>query len=175
VTTTGGVTLDPDGYVVVVENDTLGPIGRNETQLWAPYRAGPVSVALGGVAGQCYVEDTNARTVQIVAGDTIYTTFSVLCDPVFGRVHLGLEMAGEKLDPDGFDAVIDGRDTLSLTRSMTLFLLSGAHNVELHDVANNCQVAPGIRQLFEVPPTGTWRSPIKSSARTCRAPSRSRR
>ncbi|HZE94237.1 MAG TPA: LamG domain-containing protein [Gemmatimonadales bacterium] len=154
VTTTGGVTLDPDGYVVVVENDTLGPIGRDETQLWAPYGAGPVSVALGGIAGQCHVDGTNERTVQVIAGDTIYTTFSVLCDPVFGRVHLGLEVVGEKIDPDGFAAVIDGRDTLWLTGSVTFSALAGAHNVELHDVANNCQVTPGIRQLFEVPQDG---------------------
>ena len=42
---------------------------------------GPVDVELRGVASNCAVEGSNPRSVTVVAGSTVVTTFSTACGP----------------------------------------------------------------------------------------------
>src|SRR5437899_7649585 len=71
--------LDPDGYTVSVDGGAASqPIAANGSVTFTG-PAGDHSVALTGVATNCTVSGANPRTVNVPAGGTATTTFSVSC------------------------------------------------------------------------------------------------
>ena len=89
-TSTTGSNLDPDGYTVTLDGSTNRPIGTNGSVTFTGLSAGNHTAALSGVAGNCAVSDGASRTVDVPAGGTTSTTFSVSCaataPPPAGRV-----------------------------------------------------------------------------------------
>ena len=77
-TTTGGGT-DPDGYTVTVDaiNKPIGVSGSVTFNL----PAGDHSVTLTGLANNCTVSGQNPRTINVPAGGTPQTNFTVTCNP----------------------------------------------------------------------------------------------
>jgi len=87
-TSTTGSNLDPDGYTVTVDGSASQPIATNGSVTFTE-PAGDHQIALSGVAGNCTVSGANPRTVNVPAGGTAMTTFSVSCagaPPPAGRV-----------------------------------------------------------------------------------------
>jgi len=88
-TSTTGSDLDPDGYTVTLDGGaTSQPIATNGSVTFTG-PAGDHQIALSGVAGNCTVSGANPRTVNVPAGGTTMTTFSVSCagaPPPAGRV-----------------------------------------------------------------------------------------
>src|SRR2546428_2223824 len=83
---TGGTDLDPDGYTVALQGDTLSgtgsssqPIAVNGTVTFAQLKPGTYSLALSGAVANCRVGGQNPRTVSVTAGGTTLTTFQVTC------------------------------------------------------------------------------------------------
>src|SRR3989442_1569880 len=71
--------LDPDGYTVSVDGGAASqPIATNGSVTFTG-PAGDHSIALTGVATNCTVSGANPRTVNVPAGGTAPTTFSVSC------------------------------------------------------------------------------------------------
>src|SRR5256712_8477398 len=82
----GGTGLDPDGYPVALQGDTLSgtgsssqPIAVNGTVTFAQLKPGTYSLALSGAVANCRVGGQNPRTVSVTAGGTTLTTFQVTC------------------------------------------------------------------------------------------------
>jgi hypothetical protein len=90
-TSTTGSNLDPDGYTVTVDGSASQPIATNGSVTFTG-PAGDHQIALSGVAGNCTVSGANPRAVNVPAGGTATTTFSVSCagapppPPPAGRV-----------------------------------------------------------------------------------------
>src|SRR2546428_315534 len=83
---TGGTDLDPDGYTVALQGDTLSgtgsssqPIAVNGTVTFSQLKPGTYSLALSGAVANCPVGGQNPRTVSVTAGGTTLTTFQVTC------------------------------------------------------------------------------------------------
>ncbi|HTK56333.1 MAG TPA: hypothetical protein VL295_05875, partial [Gemmatimonadales bacterium] len=78
---TTGTDLDPDGYTVTVEGVSRAlPLDGSTT--YTGLSAGAVTVSLSGVAANCSIFGTNPRSVNVVAGSTVSTTFDVGCSTV---------------------------------------------------------------------------------------------
>src|SRR5439155_26834756 len=78
-TTTGGGT-DPDGYTVTVDASNK-PIGVSGSVTFNGLPAGDHSVTLTGLANNCTVSGQNPRTINVPAGGTPQTNFTVTCNP----------------------------------------------------------------------------------------------
>src|SRR5256712_4839781 len=83
---TGGTDLDPDGYTVALQGDTLSgtgcssqPIAVNGTVTCSQLKPGTYSLALSGAVANGPVGGQNPRTVSVTAGGTTLTTFQVTC------------------------------------------------------------------------------------------------
>src|SRR6266536_567818 len=110
-TATTGVSLDPDGYTVSVDGNTLSGIGLNQTATFNGLSAGSHSVELGGVAANCSVSGGTSRSVSVPAGGTAQTSFDVSCaappnqppTAAFGSSCNGLtcSFTSASSDPDG--------------------------------------------------------------------------
>src|SRR3989454_11365343 len=71
---TGGTDLDPDGYTVALQGDTLSgtgsssqPIAVNGTVTFSQLKPGTYSLALSGAVTNCPVVGQNPRTVSVTA------------------------------------------------------------------------------------------------------------
>jgi hypothetical protein len=80
-TSTSGLSLDLNGYTVTVDGTQSQAVGINGSVTFTGLTAGSHSVALAGVAVNCTVSGSNPRSVDVPAGATASTTFSVTCVP----------------------------------------------------------------------------------------------
>jgi uncharacterized protein YjdB len=79
---TSGEDLDPDGYIVTVDDTHIQPIAVTGTVTFADLAAGEHAVELTGVAANCAVTGDNPRTVNVPFAGTAQTTFDVSCQPL---------------------------------------------------------------------------------------------
>ena len=76
--TTSGANLDPDGFTLLVDNDQY-LIGVNETLRLPAIPVGTRTVALGGLSGNCSLQNVSPQTVTVTENDTTNVTFQVAC------------------------------------------------------------------------------------------------
>jgi len=107
---TTGSNLDPDGYTVTVSGSAgtaSQTMATNGNVTFANVPAGSYQVTLSGAAANCTVTSANPQTVNVPAGGTATTTFSVSCagaPPPAGRVT-GRGQVGTAAPQPGNDAV----------------------------------------------------------------------
>lgn len=109
-TTTSGVALDQNGYVLeVVGTPALRPIQSDEILTLTQVPAGNAEIRLSGVRGKCEVHGEHPRQVRVLADDTGATHFYVICDtlPLRGRIAFtddrGPAPEIYTMNPDGSD------------------------------------------------------------------------
>ena len=78
-TFTAGEMLDPDGFVVSVDERLTRNIGLNGTEDFAPIPIGSHPVQLSEIAGNCEVDGDNPLSVGVVANTTSRAHFTVRC------------------------------------------------------------------------------------------------
>jgi len=86
----------------------------------------------------------NPRTVGVTAGQTSHAVFTVTCASTSGSIAISASTAGEDLDEDGYEIVVDGGvpTAIGINGSMTAGGLAlGDHTVELQGEAFNCFAA----------------------------------
>lgn len=144
-TSTSGSSLDPDGYTVTVDGGQSRTIPITGSTTYTGLAAGDHSVELTGVATTCTVGGANPRTVTVLAGGTVSTTFTVTCSTptTTGSLTVSTSTSGSSIDPDGYTVTVDGGQsrTIAVTGSTTYTeLAAGDHSVALTGVATNCIV-----------------------------------
>src|SRR5439155_3047672 len=80
-TSTGGSSLDPDGYTVTVDGSQSQAIATNNSTgiTFTGLAAGSHSVALSGVAANCSVTSANPQTVNVPSGGRATAAFTLTC------------------------------------------------------------------------------------------------
>lgn len=81
ITTTGGESLDPNGYTVTIAGSATGSahVPTNGTAYVTGLSAGTVSLTLGDVASTCQPNGGPTMTATVVAGDTTSAAFTIAC------------------------------------------------------------------------------------------------
>jgi len=149
ITSTTGVTLDPDGYTLEIDGVDEGPIGVNDTVTVDDLDVGDHTVELLDLAPNCSVTGDNPVTVTVpddvadVGGGTVSTTFAVNCVQALGDLVVYTSTTGVDLDPDGYTVTVDGSTNQNVaTNGNVTFpnLNVGNHTVLLTGIASNCSV-----------------------------------
>src|SRR5207248_741592 len=154
---------------VTVDGRASQTIGANGSVTFTGLSAGSHSVALSGVASNCTVSGGTSRTVNVPAGGTASTTFSVSCaapPPETGNLTVSTSTSGSNLDPDGYTVTVDGgaSQTIGTNGSVTFTGLSaGSHSVALSGVAANCSVSGANPPAVTVPAGGTASASLPAS------------
>lgn len=80
-TVAGNGPIDPDGYRLTLDQNSLESVGVNAVVRFAAGSLGTHFVQLDGMASNCLVDGPNPRAVDIVAGNppTTMIMFSVIC------------------------------------------------------------------------------------------------
>jgi TolB protein len=143
---TTGESLDPDGYTVTLDGGASRELTVNGTVMFPDLAPGSHEVELGDVADNCTIADGGTRTVQVTAGSSTETTFSITCAVPVGNLVVTTATTGGDLDPDGYEILLDGvatgqslavnGDTITITG-----VTEGTHEVSLGNVAAWCSVA----------------------------------
>jgi Tol biopolymer transport system component len=157
-TTTGGESLDPDGYTLSIDGGTAQPIAAAATAPIPDLPPGDHTVALAGVAANCTVEGDNPRTVAVAGDATVPVDFAVTCSTVLGSLQVTSTTGGSSPDPDGYSLIVDGGTPVALGSNAAVpveGLLVGPHTVELSGIAGNCHVDGENPRTVEVVAGGT--------------------
>jgi len=93
-TNTTGSNLDPDGYTVTADGGPSQTIATNGSVTFSGLATGNHQVTLSGMAANCSVSGANPQTVNVPAGGTATTTFSVSCTAATGVRLTGLGQIG---------------------------------------------------------------------------------
>ncbi len=159
ITSTTGVSIDPDGYTVEVDGVTSDPIGVNDTITIDDLDVGDHSVELTGVAANCTVSGDNPRTVTVPddvpdpSGGTVQTSFAVNCVQALGDLTVQTSTTGTDVDPDGYTVTVDGgvNQPVGSNGSVTFTNLDvGQHTVVLTGIATNCTVTGNNPRTVDV-------------------------
>jgi Tol biopolymer transport system component len=159
ITTTTGADLDPNGYVVVLNNGRSRlPVSVNGT-LSIIGGVGGYAIELTDVAPNCKIDDTSGggtrRIVYVTAaGDTVDVTFTVTC-VALASLQVTVTTDGTDLDPDGYRVEAYGRSsnqyswtTIGTNGSVALGRFApGDHVVQLLGVAANCEAPSSPRRI----------------------------
>jgi preprotein translocase subunit YajC len=140
---TTGIALDPDGYILVVDDRESRRVGANHHVGIADLAEGEHTLQLTGLAENCVVAEANPQTVTVAGGTIARATFSVSCGPTEGSLTVRVVTAGPAADPDGYLVSLDGSERGSLGANDEISLggiPAGSHEVSLGGVAPNCRV-----------------------------------
>src|SRR2546421_5163226 len=161
---TAGVALDPDGYVVWVDDALSQPIDDNGA-LTFNVPSGAHEVALYGVAANCTVGGFNPRMVYPGSDLVAATAFTVTCRSQ-GDVYVSTSTTGVDLDPDGYTVTVDGGAGQPMASNGTVpfpGVAAGSHTVALSGIAGNCSVTSANPQTVTVTAGATTGAPFSLS------------
>ena len=156
VSTTGG-DLDVNGYVLLVDGRSHGPIGLLALVRLQPWPAGSHTVSLLDIDSNCELI-RQPGTVTVRANETTRAEFDVVCHATAVTVHVRTE--GLDLDPDGYTIQV-GPFVLHTGAygSVTAGRLApGGYPIRVSGLAANCEALGGLfthvqvnsRQVVEV-------------------------
>lgn len=141
--------LDTDGYTVTIDDGSGQSITIEGSVTFNQVTAADHSVALSGLASNCYVPGLDPVTVTVRGGSTARASFLVNCAPPgiqTGNLEVSVATSGSPadLDPDGYIVSVDGGASLTLAINGSVAfsqLMSGSHIAELSGLASNCIVS----------------------------------
>ncbi|MEO8090317.1 MAG: hypothetical protein ABI703_08480, partial [Gemmatimonadales bacterium] len=145
-TTTSGAGTDPDGFSLLLDGTDRGAIGLNAASSLTGITAGPHSIGLTGLAGNCQISGENPRAVSVTVGGTAQVAFAVSCaapGTFTGNLHIATVTTGPSQDANGYLISVDGGPGQPIGTSATVTLSNVTavqHTVELQGLAPNCGV-----------------------------------
>src|SRR5256886_558009 len=109
-TATTGSSIDPNGYVVVVDNTQRQSIAPSGVVVFTGLAPGQHTVALTDVASNCTASTPLTVMVSLLGSGT--AAFPVSCAPA-GDLTVSASTTGSNLDPDGYTVTLDGNASTS--------------------------------------------------------------
>jgi Tol biopolymer transport system component len=141
---TAGEPLDPDGYVIVLDQGEQQLITANGSLTLEQVSAGEHQVSITGIAPHCILSDPGPRTLSVARAEVSRVSFEVQCSTPTGAVDVKTQTTGETPDPDGYFMSLDGKAAQAIPTSGSTVItgvIAGVHRVTLTGIAANCSVA----------------------------------
>jgi len=148
--TTAGSDLDPDGYLVSVDNGFGQRVLSGSTTRFAPVASGTHTITVRDLAANCAVDGDNPLAgVAVTAGgpirDTVRVAFAVVCNPRFGTLKLVASTTGPD-DPNGYVVTLGTSPPtqyrLGVNDSLVVnHLAGGTYRFGVSDLAGNCSLS----------------------------------
>lgn len=144
VVTASGAAANPHGFEILVDDQPRNLLPGAGRVSVAGLAAGRHTVALGRVATTCTVSPRNPQVVEVPAGASTVAGFDVYCAGPLGALQVITHTTGARLDPDGYQLVLDDDAPLGIGIEDTLELPGlpiGGHRLRLAGLASNCVAA----------------------------------
>src|SRR4051812_8600559 len=104
--TTSGLDVDPDGYVVSVDDRLTATVGANGAITIPDIHGGTHVLRLGGVASNCSVDEGAERKLTVTAGQELSATFAVSCTGA-GGIAVSIAWTGFDIDAEDYLVSVD--------------------------------------------------------------------
>jgi Tol biopolymer transport system component len=118
--TTTGQQLDPDGFLIAVDDEAEVRLPLGQVLRLEGVPAGDHTVRIGGLADNCMVAGSDRTTVAVRGDDTVTVEFAVTCAGESGPIADELLFTSDRLGSDHlFRMRIDGSDLVDLTPAST--------------------------------------------------------
>ena len=170
-TTTTGLDLDPDGYVVSIDGGLAAVVGVNGTTEVTRLAVGSHTVVLTALAPNCPVTGDTVRSVNLALGQIEPIAFNLTCTAATGVIEVATMTTGIDLDGDGYTVRVDGGTARALLVGAVLRfdqLGAGDHEVTLGGAAANCAIAGDTTRTLAVSTGGMTRDTARMTfAVTC--------
>jgi Tol biopolymer transport system component len=144
---TSGEDPDPDGYMVQISGVKPTTLSRNTTQSIPGVRAGPTSMILEGVSGNCVITGGPERFVSVAFNAVTEVSFFVNC-VTSGSILVTVETVGVDLDPDGYGFTLYQEGSIFVAGSLPAngsvsrnYLHPGDYVLSLSGISENCSAA----------------------------------
>jgi Tol biopolymer transport system component len=155
ITTTGSsANLDPDGYMLTVDDKPASPVASNVTFTITDVALGKHEFLLSGVQANCIIDGNNPRSIDVApskTGTAATVTFNVGCGAKTGAIHVRTVTTGSEIDANGYSVIVGGGVRGIVASNGTLVvegLAEGGWEITLQGVAINCTVdAPLFRSV----------------------------
>lgn len=142
-TATQGDGLDPDGFTLLLDRDSLLALGANTSLSLDGLPAGRHTLSLSDLAANCTLDTPNPLTATVRPDETVRLTFEVACTAP-GTVVVTTSTAGQDIDLNGYTVSVDGiaRASVPAAGEVTITgVLAGTRSVALSGIEPNCAVA----------------------------------
>jgi hypothetical protein len=145
-TSTGGASLDPDGYAVVLDGVEQGLIATSGQVTLTGLALGSHVVGLSGLAGNCQLQGENLRAVTVTPASSTPVDYAITCaapPPNAGTLRIVTATTGNAPAPAGYGFAVDGSPTQPIAASGNVSIINiapGSHQVLLSGLPNNCRV-----------------------------------
>jgi hypothetical protein len=153
-TTTTGLDLDPDGYLVHVEGRSPQVVTPNGSFRLSRLVAGSYPVVLQGIGDNCLSETETSQVVEVASRQITPVEFRLNCVATAGVLELTVITGGADPDVTGYALTLDQATFADLPGTSPYLLSSrvapGSHELTLGEVASNCSVLQGNSRSFEV-------------------------
>jgi len=143
--TTTGAAADADGYTVTITDRPAQSIGSNGTINVSNLAAGHYTVALSGLADQCFITGDASVVVAVDGGTTEDVLFTVSCPAGGSRVAVDMVVTGSDPDADGYMLKIGTAEPSRLRSEGTTTVPTdsiGTLPLVLSGLAPNCTADP---------------------------------
>jgi len=155
ITTTGSpANLDPDGYMLTVDDKPASPVAANVTFTMTDVAVGKHAFLLSGLQANCIIDGNNPRSIDVTPSKTptlAPVTFFVTCGEKTGTIQVRTVTTGSEIDANGYTVSVGGNPRGSVASNGTRDidgLAEGVWGVGLEGVAINCTVdAPLFRNV----------------------------
>jgi Tol biopolymer transport system component len=159
-TTTSGADFDPNGYTVAMAGASDRPIGLNGVTTFSDVEVGTHQVELTDIADNCSANGSNPATAAVTKDATTQVAFEVACEALpIGSLEVNTTVTNN-FDPDGYQVAVASvvRGPVEVDGSAVFDELpAGMQQVELRDIAPNCEVDGDNPATVDIPvgSTGT--------------------
>lgn len=144
--------LDPDGYMLAVDDKPGNPVAGNVAFTITGVALGQHAFLLSGLQANCIIAGNNPRSIDVTSSKTstpATISFLVNCGPKTGTIQVRTVTTGTEIDANGYEVIVDAtpRGTVSSNGTLDISGLPERElGVVLEGVAVNCTVdAPRFR------------------------------
>ncbi len=163
-TTTTGLDLDANGYIVQIGTTDPTTVATNGTVDITRLTAGSQSVTLSGLAANCAVSGDNPQSVTLVTGEVLTVAFQLSCVATTGVIEVTAATTGIDLDADGYSVQVGTTSKPLGINGTTRFPdLSGSQSVSLSGMSANCSVAGDNPRTIQVTTGGLTRDTARTT------------
>lgn len=164
VVSTTGVEPDSDGYSVTIAGTTY-PLANNDSLIIGPLQAGPVAVAIQGVASNCRLSDSTHQGVTLALNSQTRAVRAFECVNHLSSVQVAIHVSGRNLDSDGFQVTLGNIPPFQqpVNSVATIPALPpGTESFAVSGLAANCALFDPVPAQINISPFSTNRIDINA-------------
>ena len=162
ITTLGNpANLDPDGYMLTVDDKPGNPVAGNVAFTITDVALGQHAFLLSGLQANCIIAGNNPRSIEVTSSKTstpATVSFLVNCGPKTGTIQVRTVTTGTEIDANGYEVIVDATPRGSVPSNGILGYLrptgtgvGSRARRSRHQLHSRCAAVQGCWRTFNQP------------------------